>query len=287
VSARITVLGSGSSGNATLLEAERFGVLIDCGFSQREIANRLQQIGRSWSHVQAVVLTHTHTDHWNKFALQQLRAQSIPLYLHPQHRDDLSQHDAYAPLHAAGLLREYRPGIAFDLGPVRVQSMCVCHDSEPTLSFRFETAAWAYGHASDLGCVDEHLIDLLHGVDALGLEFNHDVPMQRLSRRPRFLIERVLSDNGHLSNEQGAELLAAIFRSGGAEKLRHVIQLHLSRECNTPELARRVGLETLERLAARTKLVTSQQALPTNPVELGVDLPMPKRKATATATTPC
>jgi phosphoribosyl 1,2-cyclic phosphodiesterase len=278
-------LGSGSSGNATFLETDGFGILIDCGFSQREIANRLQAIGRNWSHVNAAILTHTHGDHWNKFALQHLRSLSIPLYLHPHHRRDLSQHEAYAPLHSAGLLHEYQPGIGFGLGPIRATSMRVCHDSEPTFAFRFEAAAWAYGHASDLGCADEHLIDMLHGVDALGVEFNHDVTMQHRSRRPRFLIDRVLSDDGHLSNEQAGELLGALFRSGGAEKLRHVIQLHLSRECNTPELAHRAGLDILERHAARTRLLTSLQGVPTNPVELGTDFPVPKRKA-ATAATP-
>ena len=265
MSGRITVLGSGSSGNATLIEAGQFGILVDCGFNQREIANRLQQIGRSWSNVRAVVLTHTHSDHWNKFALQHLRSLGIPLYLHPQHREYLKDCDAFVPLQAAGLLREYLPAFPFELGPIRATAIRVCHDSEPTLAFRFDTEDWAYGHASDLGCIDEHLIDLFEGIDALGLEFNHDVPMQRRSKRPRFLVERVLSDDGHLSNEQAAALLG----TGEFCNLQAVIQLHLSRECNTPELAKRAGLQVLERVSPRTLLVTSEQAWPSKPIVLG------------------
>jgi phosphoribosyl 1,2-cyclic phosphodiesterase len=281
VTARITVLGSGSAGNATLIEAGKFGILVDCGFSHRELANRLHAVGRTWTSINAVVITHTHSDHWNKFALAHLRSLGIPLYLHPQHHDAFAATDVYAPLKTAGLLCDYSPGMAFDVGPVRVLAMRVCHDSEPTLAFRFDGDNWAYGHASDLGCVDEHLIDLFHGIDVLGLEFNHDVPMQRKSRRPRFLIERVLSEDGHLSNEQAAEAMLAIIESCGPSGLQAVIQLHLSRECNTAELARRAALDVLDRVSPGTQLITSEQLVPAQSIALGG--PAPKLLTTAVA----
>jgi len=266
------VLGSGSAGNATLVEAGKFGILVDCGFTHRELANRLHAIGRTWANVNAAVLTHTHTDHWNRYALQHLRQSNIPLYLHPQHRDGLLA-EVRDPLNSAGLLRDYSPGTAFDLGPLRVRAIQVCHDSEPTMAFRFDGADWAYGHASDLGCVDEHLIDLFAGVDVLGLEFNHDVSMQRNSRRPRFLIDRVLSDDGHLSNEQAAQALVALIAAGAPSALQAVFQLHLSRDCNKAELARHAALEVLDRVSPNTQLITSAQITPTKPVALGGPAP--------------
>lgn len=273
MTARITVLGSGSSGNATLIEAGKFGILVDCGFTHRELANRLHAVGRTWSNIHAAILTHTHADHWNKFALAHLRTLGIPLYLHPLHHHAFATTDAYTPLKSAGLLRDYSPGLAFDVGPVRVFAMRVCHDSEPTLAFRFDGGDWTYGHASDLGCADEHLIDLFHGIDVLGLEFNHDVPMQRKSRRPKFLVERVLSEDGHLSNEQAAEVMLAIVESCGTRALRAVIQLHLSRECNTAELARRAALAVLDRVSPGTQLITSEQLEPTVSIALGGPAP--------------
>ena len=280
MTARITVLGSGSSGNATLIEAGKFGILVDCGFNQRDLANRLHAVGRSWASVNAIVITHTHSDHWNKFTLAHLRTLGIPLYLHPEHHNSFAVIDAYASLKSAGLLFDYHPGREFNLGPVRVLAMRVCHDSEPTMAFRFDGDDWAYGHASDLGCVDEHLIDLFHGVDVVGLEFNHDVPMQKKSRRPRFLVERVLSDDGHLSNEQAAGAMAAMIESCGRE-LRAVIQLHLSRECNTADLARQAALTVLDRVSPGTQLVTSEQLTPALSIALGG--PAPKL---LTSTTP-
>ena len=104
---QFTVLASGSGGNASLLEANGFGVLIDAGLGPRQLSARLTAVGASWQRVSAVLLTHTHTDHWNERTLEHLRRHRIPLHCHPGHHEDLGVYSSAFPgLHADGLARE-------------------------------------------------------------------------------------------------------------------------------------------------------------------------------------
>jgi hypothetical protein len=103
------------------------------------------------------------------------------------------------------------------------------------------------------------LIDAFAGVDVLALEFNHDVQMERRSRRPKMLIDRVLSDSGHLSNEQAGELAAAIISRSNNKRPGHLVQLHLSRHCNRPELALRAGRTALLGLSPDIEIITARQ----------------------------
>lgn len=261
MAARITVLGSGSSGNATLVQAAGRGLLIDFGFAQRDLGLRLQAAGLNWSNINAVLLTHTHGDHWNRYTLEQFRRLKIPLIAHALHHDALAACEEYGPLKKAGLVHGYS-ATPFTLGGfLRVQPVEVPHDSEPTFAFRIGQAlpdgtSWSYGHASDLGCVPESLLDLFCGVDALALEFNHDVQLERASPRPRHLVQRVLSDRGHLSNAQAADALRAWIDTGDIQA---VVALHLSRDCNRPELA----LCAATAAAPQAQIYASTQSQPT------------------------
>lgn len=261
--ARFTVLASGSSGNASLLEAGGFGLLIDCGLGPRVLGWRLAAVGLSWKAVSAVVLTHTHGDHWNPLTLAHLRSLNVPLYAHPRHHDYLSRYDEHEPLRKAGLARPFAAGELLAFGtaltgrPVRVP-----HDSEPTFAFRIDAPGGSLGFASDVGHVTPDLMDAFAGVDTLAVEFNHDVRMQRASGRSPQLIDRVLGPDGHLSNAQAAELAAGLARTDG---LRHLIQLHLSRDCNTPDLAATAGRAVV---APDTRVVTASQLVPTPPLLL-------------------
>src|SRR5207249_4770887 len=96
---------------------------------------------------------------------------------------------------------------------------------------------WALGYAADLGCWNDELAQALADVDLLALEFNHDEQMQLNSGRPDVLIRRVLGDSGHLSNRQASELLCRVLKTTGHNVIRNVVPLHLSRQCNRPELA--------------------------------------------------
>lgn len=272
---RFTVLASGSGGNAALLETDGFGLLIDCGLHPRVLTARLRAVGAKWDAVSAVLLTHTHGDHWKDYTLAELRGRKIPLYAHARHIDDL---DTTAPsfesFRRARLAREYADGRAFEVGPgLAVRAVRVSHDAEPTFAFRVDASgpggpAWSIGYASDLGCGSDELVDAFAGVDVLALEFNHDVRMERRSRRPRFLVDRVLGDCGHLSNEQAGELAAAVVARSGGRLPSHLVQLHLSRDCNLPELAVKAGRAALAALAPAVEVVTARQDEPARAIAL-------------------
>jgi phosphoribosyl 1,2-cyclic phosphodiesterase len=247
------VLGSGSSGNAALLRHNGFGVLIDSGLGPTELTNRLQIVGETWAGVNTVLLTHTHTDHWNKHTLAQLRRLNIPFVAHEKHHATLWTVPTYDPMHRAGLLRTFTADSPLTLNDVLTLRVCqVSHDADPTFALRVESSSFSVGWATDLGFVPDELLRFLHGVDVLGMEFNHDLEMEKRSRRPRHLIERVLSDTGHLSNVQAAEAVGCLAE---ASELQTVVQLHLSRDCNTADLAHRAGKNVL---AKGVKLVTAK-----------------------------
>src|SRR4051794_5923240 len=199
---QFTVLASGSAGNATLLEADGFGVLIDAGLGPRQLNDRLGAVGACWQRVHAVLLTHTHTDHWNDRTLEHLRRHRIPLYCHPDHQPGLTRYSPVFPeLRAAGLVHAYACDEEFPLGrSLACRPFRVRHDNSVTCGFRFEVSedlfgrACALAYAADLGCWQPELAGLLADVDLLALEFNHDVALQYASGRSPRLIRRVLGD---------------------------------------------------------------------------------------------
>jgi phosphoribosyl 1,2-cyclic phosphodiesterase len=273
---RFTVLASGSSGNAALLEANGFGLLIDCGLGPRMLAARLREIGVTWGAVHAVILTHTHGDHWKDYTLADLRSRNIPFYAHVEQLAELGFLAlSLEPLRRSGLARSYSSERALELAPgLVVRPVEVSHDAEPTFAFRIDQSdsdglAWSVGYASDLGCGSQELIEEFAGVDVLALEFNHDVKLERRSRRPQMLIDRVLGDTGHLSNEQAGELAAAIAARSGDGFPSHLVQLHLSRECNNAELALRAGRTALAGLNPLIEIVTARQDRAVKGIALG------------------
>jgi phosphoribosyl 1,2-cyclic phosphodiesterase len=235
-----TVLASGSAGNACLLEADDFGLLVDVGLGPRQLAGRLRDVGAAWPQIQAVLLTHTHTDHWNDRTFAYLQRLRIPLYCHAEHLPALlADSPGFAALRAAGLVRPYEVGAPLPLAPgLLCRPFRLRHDGGLTCGFRFEGAGATLGYAADLGSWGPEVARLLADVDLLALEFNHDVALERSSGRAPRLIARVLGDHGHLSNDQAAALVRHVLGASRPGRLRRVVQLHLSRDCNRPALAR-------------------------------------------------
>jgi phosphoribosyl 1,2-cyclic phosphodiesterase len=264
---QFTVLASGSGGNATLIESGEFGLLIDAGLGPRQLASRFAAVGRSWAAVKAVILTHTHADHWKDRTLAHLKARHIPLYCHRQHASTLQAYaPAYAGLCKAGLVRFFEEGAEVSLtSGLRCQPFPVRHDGGPTFGFRVEGAGDLFGqaaalaYAADLGCWDESVLGWLKNVDLLAVEFNHDVHLERTSGRSPLLIARVLGDEGHLSNAQAASLLGAVLEHSTPGRLRHLVQLHLSRDCNRPVLAQEAAQAILREAAHAVSLHTAEQ----------------------------
>ncbi|MCI0639120.1 MAG: MBL fold metallo-hydrolase [Gemmataceae bacterium] len=256
------VLGSGSSGNSSLVRAEGFHLLIDCGFGGRALDRRLAKAGAFWHDVGAVLLTHTHNDHWHENAFEVFCQRGIRLLCHPQHAQALkAQSPAFAELAKAGLVQPYRLGETFCLAErVLCRPLPLKHDGGVTCGFRVEANGCALGYATDLGTWDAALVRALADVDLLALEFNHDEELQKSSVRPQFLKERNLGAHGHLSNVQAARLLAEIARQSQPGRLKHLVLLHLSRQCNRPDLARAAALAVLENASIGLHLAGQNRA---------------------------
>jgi len=261
-----TVLASGSGGNASLLETDGFGLLLDAGLGPRQLAGRLRAVGASWTQVQAVLLTHTHSDHWNERTFFQVDRLGIPVYCHAEHHEALAAYSpAFGTLREKGLVHDYEVDapIAFAAG-LSCQPFRLCHDGGLTCGFRFQEGPDAtgrtlsLGYAADLGSWCPDVARRLADVDLLALEFNHDVELERGSGRAPQLIARVLSDDGHLSNAQAAALVKQVLELSPAGRLRHLVQLHLSRDCNRPALAR----QALAELCAGIEVHTASQHRP-------------------------
>ena len=235
-------------------------------------------VGAAWPGIHAVLLTHTHGDHWNERTFAYLHRLRIPLFLHADHQQYLGNYcSTYESLEKAGLLRGYVNGAEFEVGPgLRCRPVAVRHDGGPTFGFRFEGPADLFGqpcslgYAADLGCWDDGLADLLADVDLLAVEFNHDVALERASGRMPRLIARVLGDDGHLSNEQGAALVRAVLERSANGRLKHVVQLHLSRDCNRPDLAAEAAWSVLGDREGTIEVHTASQDRPGPTLTLGV-----------------
>jgi len=283
------MLASGSSGNAGWLQVGSHCLLIDAGLGPRRLAERLSAVGTHWRQVSAVLLTHTHGDHWKEKTFNHLLKHHIPLFCHSYHRDYLMTASfTFAKMEAKGLVHSYEAGQELPLGArLRCLPLALHHDDRATFGFRFdifpECHAFAAGqdpnhlaetlqgresmppilsmaYLADLGCWDHELALALKEIDLLALEFNHDVTMERNSNRSEHLIERVLGDYGHLSNEQAAELLDTILQHSPPKRLQHLVQLHVSRECNRTMLAVQTARTVRARHDARFHIHTALQS---------------------------
>lgn len=271
MSVQFHVLASGSSGNACVLDVGGFGVLVDFGLSPKQLAPRMKRARIGWESIHAAILTHTHTDHWQAATITQLAKLKVPLYCHEDHLPSLAPNSrAVEALQSMGLIRHYEAGARLALHP---DCSCILvalrHDGAMTCGFRFEGRSWAIGYAADLGSWHAKLAQQLADVDLLALEFNHDVAMQLQSGRHPLLIRRVLGDDGHLSNDQAADLLTRIVQLSPSGRLQHLVQLHLSRDCNSPELADAAARRALEKLGVEMPIHTAVQGAVGPSIRLG------------------
>lgn len=286
---RFAMLASGSSGNAAWLQVGSHGLLIDAGLGPRRLAERLSAVGAHWRQVSAVLLTHTHGDHWKEKTFNHLLKHDIAIFCHGYHRDYLTAVSFTFPkMESKGLVHSYEAGRELPFGSrLRCLPLAIQHDDRATFGFRFDIFPECHAfeasqrpnhlaktlqgvesmppilsmaYLADLGCWDHELAQALKEIDLLALEFNHDVAMERNSNRSEHLIERVLGDYGHLSNEQAAELLDTILQHSAPKRLQHLVQLHMSRECNRTMLAVQAARVVRARHEARFHIHTALQS---------------------------
>ena len=235
---RFASLGSGSEGNALVVEAGSGAVttrvLLDCGFSAREAERRLLRAGLAADALDAILITHEHSDHIGS-ALTLARRWSIPLYMSWGTARAVGADDADVDLHV--LWGDETVAI----GDVCVLPYTVPHDAREPLQFVFSDGASRLGVLTDVGEATPHIGAVLGGCDALVLECNHDRDMLATSRYPASLKARIGGSHGHLSNAAAAGILAGLDRS----RLRYLVAAHLSRENNTPDLAQAAMADVL------------------------------------------
>lgn len=222
---RFASLGSGSKGNALVVEAGRTRVLVDCGFGPREMATRLERLGVAPESIGAVLITHEHADHVGSAARCAAR---FGWRLHASHGT------AAASALANGSVRRFDSHAPFAIDDLEVHPYPVPHDAREPTQFVFSDGAHRLGVLTDAGTITPHIVAMLAECVALVLECNHDAEMLRNGRYPPPLKQRIAGGFGHLENGQAAELL----RRMDGKRLRHVVAAHLSEENNTPDLAR-------------------------------------------------
>lgn len=247
MSIELCVLGSGSSGNSSLVRVNGVAVLIDAGFGPRTTAKRLSDTGVHVADLHAVLLTHLDRDHFNPNWYNTLLEHEITLYCPKRQIDDLYEgFRRYRPdaeprvLYDRGLIQPVAEGV-FDLpmagSGARVKPIHLTHDREGTVGYVLNSGTHRMGYATDLGHVPAKLTDAFIDLDLLVLESNYDAEMEAASDRPMMLKRRVMSDHGHLSNDQARNAIReACDRS--ARLPRHIVLLHLSRQCNDPVIVR-------------------------------------------------
>ncbi|MEM8783484.1 MAG: MBL fold metallo-hydrolase [Planctomycetota bacterium] len=238
-------LGSGSGGNATLLRrASRDGAdeacLIDAGFGPRTVATRMAQAGLDLTQVRTLCVTHFDRDHFKPRWCSLLGDLGVRVFCHRWHVPELERcRDAWCLLDA-GLVHAFDDGDQLRVLPgVTARPMRCQHDRQGTSAFRFDGAGLSVGFATDLGHVPGGLLDHFAGLDALCIESNYDHGMTTRSARPTFVNRRNLSDSGHLSNEQARDAVVEIARRGPFGRLREVLLLHRSSQCNHPTKVRK------------------------------------------------
>jgi len=225
---RFASLGSGSKGNALLVEADGTRVLLDCGFGPAETAARIARFGLDAGDLDAIVVTHEHGDHGGGVASLSSR-HDLPVYLT---RGTLSGLGADGrDIANRKLIDAFTP---FSIGGIEVRPYTVPHDAREPVQFVFSDGAVRLGVLTDTGQPTPHIAQSLSGVNALVLECNHDLDMLMSGPYTAQLKKRIAGRLGHLSNDASAELVRAM----DCARLQHVIAAHLSETNNTPELAR-------------------------------------------------
>jgi phosphoribosyl 1,2-cyclic phosphodiesterase len=255
----VSVLGSGSRGNATFIRTDRVRLLIDAGMSRREIGKRLEAIGEDPEGLDAVLITHEHNDHacGLKALLKETR---IHAYL-TQGTIRALKTEAYEM--SPNAMTAVTPGVRFTVGDADIQSYRVPHDAQEPVAFTVTCAGIKISQLTDAGYLPDSVAEQLSGSQVLILESNHDLEMLRSGPYPWNLKQRLMSRHGHLSNTAVGQFVRERY-DGRAE---HLILAHLSSRNNHPELARQeAGRAMRDRGLQGTTVTVTTQDRPTTPI---------------------
>lgn len=248
---RFRSLGSGSLGNALLVEAAGsipFRLLVDCGLGIKQLLHRLREAGLQPEDIHALFVTHEHGDHVGCALALSLRYR-IPVWM------SHGTHAAMGSPDFDGLLRTARDSHAIDLGGLQLMPFTVPHDAREPLQLSCTDGASKLGIVTDLGHSTAHVLAHLTGCSAIVLECNHDTALLEVSDYPAFLKQRVGGDYGHLSNSAAAAIARAVQHPG----LKQVVAAHLSAQNNRPALVQELLAKALAWNVDDIVVATQQQ----------------------------
>lgn len=228
---RMVSIASGSSGNCIYVGSDNTHILVDAGISNKRIEQGLNDIGVKGSELNAIFITHEHSDHIKGLGVL-ARKHGIPVYGTKETLEEIS--DAkYLGEYPKELLHPVAPDVDFSVGDLTVKPFRIDHDAANPVAYRIQCEHKSVAVATDMGHYDQYIIDHLQALDAILLESNHDVRMLETGPYPYYLKRRILSDHGHLSNDNAGRLLNCILH----DNLKQIMLGHLSKENNYEELA--------------------------------------------------
>lgn len=242
-------LASGSKGNSIYIGTEHTKVLIDAGISMRMLKKRLEEINVDLADIDAVIVTHEHTDHIRGLGMVGCKM-GIPVFANGD-----TARAIYETLGEAPKFKIFSTGETFEFGDMAFHPFSIQHDAIDPVGFSIQMGSIKIGFAADLGFATSLVINQLKDCDYLYLESNHQVEMVHACPRPAVYKQRVLGRMGHLSNMQCADLLKAVLNP----KLKHVHLAHLSSECNAPDLAQTIMEQMLEREGSSVEVSIAHQ----------------------------
>lgn len=228
---RVCSIASGSSGNCIYVGSDDTHVIIDAGISGKRIEEGLNGLGLSMKDLSALLITHEHSDHVASVGVI-ARKYGLPMYATKGTIEGIKRQKCMGPLDMS-LFNEIRAFDDFTIDDLTVRPIEVSHDALEPVAYRIEHGGSSVGVCTDLGKYTDAVVEGFTGVDALLIEANHDVRMLQVGRYPYYLKQRILSDRGHLSNENCGRLLCRLLH----DDMRSIMLGHLSEENNLAELA--------------------------------------------------
>lgn len=219
---RFVSIASGSSGNCIYVGTENTHILVDAGISNKRIEQGLNEIGVKGSELNGVVITHEHSDHVKGLAIL-ARKHGIPIFATKETLEEIEE-KKYLGEYPRKLRKPVLPDVEFSIGDMVIKPFSIDHDAANPVAYRIQSGGRSVAVATDMGHFDQYIIEHLQNLDGLLLESNHDVRMLETGPYPYYLKQRILSDHGHLSNDNAGRLLNYILH----DNLKHIFLGHLS-----------------------------------------------------------
>lgn len=224
-------IASGSSGNCIFIGTEQTSLLVDIGISAKQAETGLHTIDRTLKDIDGILVTHEHSDHIRGVGVAARKA-GIPIYGTKGTLEAIKNCSSLGKIDE-GLYREISPDEIFQVGDMEIVPFRISHDAADPVAYRVNSGEKSAAVVTDLGVYNDYIVDHLQGLDAVLLEANHDVRMLQAGVYPYYLKQRILSNHGHLSNENAGRLLCRILH----DNLKSVFLGHLSKENNYEALA--------------------------------------------------